>query len=144
MLQQALRLTSVLLIVFCGCGLLLSGCETGGDEREMASVSGKVTLNDKALDAGRVIFAHVEGPGAAADIQPDGTYSVEAAVGQTAVSIDHRTKPGPEPMPGGREGLWIGESLVPEQYADAMTSGLSLDIKSGKNEFNIEMVGKVE
>ena len=139
MSRQRLRLISGCVIVLCGCGLLLArGCEPAAPQREMATVSGKVTLNGEPLDAGRVIFAHVEGPGVAADIQPDGTYTVEAAVGQTAVSIDHRTMP-PEPMPGEPETLWIGESLVPEQYADAKTSGLSLDVKSGKNEFNIEM-----
>ena len=138
MLQQPSRFTFVWLIVLCGCGLLLSGCaEPGGTQREMATVSGKVTLNGEPLDGGRVIFAHVEGPAAAADIQSGGTYTVEVAVGQTEVSIDHRAEP--EQVPGAREGMMMGKSLVPEQYADANTSGLSLDVKSGKNEFNIEM-----
>src|SRR3990172_766536 len=138
MLRQPLRWTSGWLMVLCGCGLLLPGCEPGAAQREMSTVSGTVTLNGEPLTGGRVIFAHVEGPAAAADIQPNGTYTVEAAVGQTAVSIDHRSQP--EPIPGGREGmLGLGKSLVPEKYADATTSDLSLAVKPGKNEFNIEM-----
>ena len=136
MLQQPSRFTFVCLIVLCGCGLLLSGCEPTGVEREMATVSGKVTLNGEPLDGGRVVFAHVEGPGAAADIQSGGTYTVEVAVGQNGVCIDHRAEPVVAP---GRPEPLLGESLVPEKYVSAQTSDLSLDVKSGKNEFNIEM-----
>ena len=138
MSRQRLRLISGCVIVLCGCGLLLArGCEPAAPQREMATVSGKVTLNGEPLNAGRVIFAHVEGPGAAADIQPDGTYSVEAAVGQTEVAIDHRS----EPEQGARDSAeaMLGKSLVPEPYTSAQTSGLSLNVQPGKNEFNIEM-----
>lgn len=139
MLQQLLRRPPGWLIVLCACGLLLSGCQPAGPKREMATVSGNVTLNGEPLDGGRVIFAHVEGPGAVADIKQDGTYTVEAAVGQTAVCIDHRapSEP-PEELAGGLLGM-LGKSLVPEKYVDAKSSGLSLDVKSGKNEFNIDM-----
>ncbi len=131
------------LALLCGCCLLLSGC--GRSEREMATVSGKVSLNGRLAIAGRIIFAHVEGPSAVAEIQPDGTYSVEAAVGQTQITIDHHEKPkpvasGPEPMMRARmQGLTQGNSLVPERYTDARTSGLALDVKSGTNNFDIEM-----
>ena len=133
MLQQPVRLTWGWLILLCGFGLVLSGCPGGGAKRDTATVSGKVTLDGKPLNAGRVIFLHVEGPSATADIQPDGTYKVEAAVGKTAASIDHRGPP--EPIPGGREGMMgPGKSLVPEKYADGTTSGLSLEVKSGQND----------
>jgi len=138
MLQQRVRLSWGCWIVFFGCALVMTGCPGGGAKRETATISGKVTLDGKPLNAGRVIFAHVEGPAAAADIQPDGTYKVEAAVGMTRVAIDHRGAP--EAVPGSREGMMgPGKSLVPEKYAVADTSGLTLDVKSGKNDFNIEM-----
>ncbi|MBN2291789.1 MAG: hypothetical protein JXM70_05150 [Pirellulales bacterium] len=143
MLREALRPTFAWLAMLCACSLFLSGCGSSG--REMANVSGKVTLNGQPAIAGRIIFANVEGPSAVAQIQPDGTYSVEAAIGQTMVTIDHREKPkpvasGPEPMMRARmEGLTQGNSLVPERYTDARTSGLSLDVKTGVNEFDIEM-----
>ena len=149
MLRQPSRFTSGWLMLLCGCGLLLSGCDTGGPEREMATVSGKVTLNGEPLEGGaglpcRVTFAHVEGPGGFADIQSDGTYSAEVAVGQTRVSIYYRDEA--EPVPGAPmpDFKGFGKNLVPVKYVDAETSGLSLDVKSGKNEFNIEMEGKVD
>jgi hypothetical protein len=115
----------------------------------MATVSGKVTLNGEPLEGGagkpcRVTFAHVEGPGVSADIQSDGTYTAEVPVGQNKVSIyyrDEAEKVEGAPVP---DFTGFGKSLVPEKYVDAQTSGLSLDVKSGTNEFNIEMVGTVE
>jgi len=101
-------------------------------------VSGKVTLDGKPVTGGRVIFAHVQGPGAAADIKSDGTYATKAAVGKTAVTVDYHA-PGEQPKEG-RPGLVLpGKSLVPEKYAVPNTSGLSLEVKSGTNEYNIEM-----
>ena len=143
MMPETITPNCAWLALLCGCCLLQSGC--GHSEREMATVSGKVSLNGRPAIAGRIIFAHVEGPSAVAEIQPDGTYSVKAAVGQTKVTIDHheKSKPvasGPEPMMRARmKGLTQGDSLVPERYTDARTSGLALDVKSGTNNFDIEM-----
>jgi len=117
---------------------MLSACGRPGGKHEEATVYGKVTLDGKPVAGGRVIFAHVQGPGAAADIKPDGTYTTTAAVGKTEVSIDYRA-PG-EAAPKGRPGMvMLGKSLVPEKYENPKTSGLSLEIKSGKNEHNIDM-----
>lgn len=140
--ETSLRFSSLTAFTFLWCGplvLLLTGCGGGSTaQRPMGTVSGKVTLAGKALDAGRIIFAHVDGPAAVANIQKDGSYSVEATVGQTDVSIDHRGPP-VEP-PGGRAGMALpGKSLVPDKYADAKTSGLKLDVKAGKNPFDITM-----
>jgi hypothetical protein len=60
-------------------------------------------------------------------------------VGQSKASIDHRAEPEEEAKGPAGGMLGIGKSLVPEKYADARTSGLSLDVQSGQNEFNIEM-----
>ncbi|NLX99341.1 MAG: hypothetical protein GXY83_24655 [Rhodopirellula sp.] len=108
----------------------------------MATVSGKVALDGQPVTGGRVIFLHVEGPSATADIQPDGTYQATGvAVGKNSISIDHRDKP--EAAAGGRESLLIpGKSLVPELYASGSTSGLTLDVKSGANDYNIEMTSQ--
>jgi hypothetical protein len=142
MLQHRLGLASGWLIAIWACSFLLCGCGgPGGPKREQGTISGKVTLGGEAVKAGRVIFAHVEGPAAAADITSDGTYTTKAAVGKTKASIDYRAPA--EEVKGGRPGLMMpGKSLVPEKYADAKTSGLSLEVKPGDNKFDIPMVSK--
>lgn len=122
------------------CSLaVVAGCGPKGPNVEFAEVKGTVTLNGSPLDDGRVIFFHNAGPTAEANIKPDGTYALKAAVGETSVFIDHREPP-IEPSEG-RPGMPMpGKSLVPDKYADYKTSGLKLTVEPGANEYNIEMV----
>jgi hypothetical protein len=116
---------------------LLTGCGEKEKVREYGKVKGTVTFKGKPLDHGRVIFQHVEGPGSDARINPDGTYELNAAVGETKVAIDCRK---PDVQLGGvRKELIPGESLIPEKFASGDTSGLKYTIVPGEDTFDIKL-----
>jgi hypothetical protein len=117
------------------CLLFLSGCGKS-HQLETAPVQGKITVDGKALQTGRVRFAPERGRGATGDIQSDGTYTLTtystgdgATVGKHRISIEARVAAGKrnveseEPLP---------PSLIPEHYADESKSGLEFDVKAGE------------
>lgn len=126
-----------LLGAYCSlcCLLFLAGCKNSY-QLETAPVRGKITIDGKPLQTGKVRFAPERGRGATGDIQPDGTYKLTtyspddgAIVGKHRVSIEARRDAGKrsveneEPVP---------PSLIPEYYADESKSGLEFDVKSGE------------
>jgi len=114
------------------------GCGSSEPDVELAKVTGNVTLDGQKVTAGRVIFFNTSGYSATADISPEGKYEVEAALGETNVFVDHREPP--IVPPDGREGMPMpGKSLVPDKYADSKTSGLTLTVQSGTNQFDVVM-----
>jgi hypothetical protein len=122
-----------------------AGCPSGGDQREMALVKGKVTFNGAALPAGgvnsRVVFEHKEGPVAVGEIKPDGTYEATVAVGENGVKVEHA-----EDMiypAEGRTGMPMpGKDLIPSKYAHVDTSGLKYTVKSGDQNYDINVEGE--
>jgi hypothetical protein len=122
--------------------------------RPKATLNGRVTYKGKPVVWGSVILVDERGYATAGRIEPDGTYTVDGAspatVNVAVISQDplyqhHATqlkitrerlslKKRP-PMPVDRK-LWFP---LPKQYEDPKTSGLSLPLKRGNNEFNIEL-----
>ena len=102
-----------------------------------APVTGKVTYKGKPLPNGTIMFVPSEGPAATGEIGSDGTYrlstgSIDGAVlGSHKVSITALADIGgalPEqrnPTP---------PSLLPAKYLSHETSGLTAEVKKGKNE----------
>lgn len=126
-------------IAMCLLGTLLLAVGCGSDEkpRDFGKVKGTVTFNGKPLDHGTVIFQHVEGPVSDARINPDGTYELNAAVGETRVAIECR---GPDVHLGGvREEIVPGKSIVPEKMSMPETSGLKYTIVPGEDTFDIKL-----
>ena len=121
--------------------LLLAGCR-GSGHLETVPVSGTVTLDGKPLAQGTVTFAPEMGRAATGAIQPDGSYTLKtykpgdgALLGKHRVAVVAREvlpSNGPEPY---RAGRW----LIPVFYSDSAQSGLSFEVKPGKNVYDIEL-----
>jgi hypothetical protein len=142
---------------FLGClalGLLagLPGC--GGNRpnyQQNAEVTGTVTFKGKPLPGGKISFVTVVGGLAnSGTINEDGTYKVEAPVGQVQISIDNRVfrkhGAGHEPMlkrPGAEE-LVTGPAkgrfvAIPTKYYNPGESGLTYTVEPGSHTHNINL-----
>lgn len=136
-----------LLLVF---PLVLVGCAGKGE------VSGKVTFAGKPLQFGSVQFQSADGLVVPGKIEPDGTYKVSGVPTGTARisvnSVDEEgaiafnkavsagsknvdpTKPGK--MPKGRLEDF---NKIPGKFNEFSSSGLSYDVKSGQQVYDIEL-----
>jgi hypothetical protein len=145
------------------------GCPGGGGSIGTAPVTGTVTLDGNPVDGAKVVFSPKSAGGRAAVGTTDasGKFSLTtleagdgAIPGSYQVSIsktaapqaafqDPRSKGGevtPEQSKAIMEAAKAGagatapESLIPEIYAKADTSGFTAEVKaSGKNDFSFEM-----
>lgn len=111
---------------------LLIGCG-GGDRREYADVSGKVSVNGNPLKMGTVTFQPAAGAPATGTIQADGTYTLKGVVGPNKVMIVSREAEAADAGASPAKRAAPPQSFVPEQYGTP-SSTLSFDVKSGKNE----------
>ena len=103
------------------------GCSGGVNRTEM--VSGNVTLNGAPVPAGTVVFMNDEAYGDAAELKPDGTYSLHLQPGSYKVSVS----PPSELDPMGDAGAGESESsqTIPKKYQDFGTSGLTANVGDG-------------
>jgi len=123
------------------------GC--GGGNTPKTEVKGKVLLGDKPV-AGTVVFVSNDGKEVAAPIMPDGTYTAtNAEVGSVKIYIKPgalgaptvgapKSAPGTPEMPKDMGGTSSGVP-APAKYTKVETSGLTYDVKSGKQEHNITL-----
>ncbi|MEX1231192.1 MAG: hypothetical protein WEB58_13180 [Planctomycetaceae bacterium] len=129
-----------------GCLLLLitAGCGETVVERELAEVKGTVTYNGNVLKKGTVTFQPASGAGAAAEIQPDGNFTLQAVVGPNTVMVVNRE---PDPGPGGaapeeRAKAMAAQTavdpatIVPDNYSTP-ASPLKYEVKAGPNTANL-------
>jgi hypothetical protein len=134
-----------------GFGLLLlasfgmvTGCGgKSGDKNTMKSeVTGKVTLGDKPV-SGQVVFVYSDGKELVSPITGDGSYmladpptgSVKIYIRSMGGTVVPKGGPDiPKDAPGGGGGV-----PAPPKYASAATSGLTYEVKAGKQEHNIPL-----
>lgn len=129
---------SVLLI--CGCG--------GSGARQVAPVSGIVTVDGKPLSQGTVMFVPTVGQSAKGTINPDGSYVMTtysngdgAPVGENRVIVDAaiRGRSGNDDLLG----MSIIESPIPREYADVGRSNLIFKVEANTdNKFDIALSSK--
>jgi len=109
------------------CGLTTGGCGSGAPYAESsqteATVSGRVTSQDKPVTTGQVIFdpsnvKRPKEPARTAEIRKDGTYEVTTLIGANRVSVA---------IPGR-----VTKAGAP--YVQQLC-----DVKSGSNTFNITL-----
>jgi len=124
--------------LFIPLSLLLAAVGCGGPG--FAPVSGKVTLNGKALPKAKVVFAPIPtsgieaGPASIGETNDQGEYTLTvqgknvpgALVGQHRVSISALRGPAPDPN---KEGGATQFELVPEQFN--AKSVLKFDVPAG-------------
>lgn len=131
--------------------LMVAGC--GGSS--VGTISGKVSYKGQALKGGTVSVIPKSGPVQSSTIAEDGGYRLaKVPVGPAQIAVEteslrpkeQKSLPGPyakAPKDALPPGLVMGDAKhyvkIPEQYADAEKSGLSLDVKSGKNDHNIDL-----
>ena len=128
-------------VMAAGLLLFLAGCQGTGN------VAGKVTFQGKPLVYGTVLLIGSDSKSVQAQIQPDGSYSASGlAPGEVKVAVnspnpkrvainaawkDPNKKPPPLEVPG-----WFA---IPQKYEDVSTSGLTIPLMSGANEFDIDL-----
>lgn len=112
--------------------VVLVGCETtDGDISHSAPVRGTISYRGKPLEHGVIVFLHSSGQAVGAEIQSDGTYSIDAFLGENRISVVSRN---PDVSnPGGRPAMLPGEDLIPGIYGDFETSGLMSKVVAGEN-----------
>ena len=113
--------------------LVLTVVMTGCSKRfPMAEVSGKVTLDGQPLSGATVMFVPEKGFAAAGTLQPDGTFRlISGRPGNGAVIGLHKVAVMPaDPLLDAR---------IPITFRSAETSGLSAEVKAGKNSFDFEL-----
>ncbi len=129
--------------------LVCAGCS-----QATGTVTGTVTYNNKPLTKGMLTFVTPNGT-ATGTIEPDGKYRMAVPVGTAKVSVFVASGPR---MPGGpKGGMKGGKDLppeakkmldnakggsgvtIPQKYTDPETSGLSVNVKSGQNPYDIPL-----
>lgn len=132
-------------------GLSLAGCGGGAeDDLPRQAISGNVTLNDKPLERGSIMFNPVDSgqPGAVAvgAMISDGTYSIARVGGPTPgnyrVAIldgGDATDSSPDNLPGRPpKRSAMKKSKIPERYN--VRSDLKAEVKAETpNTFNFEL-----
>jgi hypothetical protein len=134
--------------------LVSSVCLVSGCGKPTGDVSGQVSYKGKALEYGSVTISCADGSMSGGEINPDGTYLVKGVPigkGRVAVTaIDPKKieanrqavkemKDSQKPNPGRPNFDPKTYDSIPTKYGDPTTSGLELDVKTGKNEFNIPL-----
>lgn len=132
---------------------LAIGCGSKSKGPELASVSGTVKYRGKPLENALVVFLpDTPGiPSASGSTDTNGYYELMthapgdgAIVGKYRVTITARgpdkVLPGESPtgLPGGN--TEPGDPLIPQKYFVPDTSGLSGDVKSGKNTIDFDLM----
>jgi hypothetical protein len=124
-------------LLTCLVSVLFAGCE---ERVATGKVQGKVTLDGAAYaDASVVFISPDSGQAASADIQPDGTFTVETPlpVGSYVVFLTPKSaasaEAGDQPVEES-----VDES-VPEKYWNEATSDIKVKIIEGQNDVPVEL-----
>jgi hypothetical protein len=137
--------------------LVSSVCLVSGCGKPVGDVAGKVTYKGKPLEYGSVSLASADGTMCGAEINPDGTYLVKSVpVGKAKVSVTaldpkkseqakewaKRMREGAGRQGGEREKPPVDPktlNTVPGSYGEPETSGLTVEVKAGMNQNNIDL-----
>jgi hypothetical protein len=103
-------------------------------------VIGKVTYRNAALDHGQIVMVHDSGQMGASEIAPDGSYRLEAAVGENAVLIRCTDEPNLSTLGSkGDRSFKLAKSLIPTKYGDYHSSGLKAVVIDGSNKIDWDL-----
>ena len=131
------RLPWLPLLLAFAVSALIVGCE---EPVSTGTVRGKVTLDDAPYADGAVVFISPDtGQAGSADIQADGTFTIETPlpVGSYVVFLAPKSAASEEGMDEPVE-VSVDES-VPEKYLNEATSDIEFEIVEGQNDFHVEL-----
>lgn len=114
------------------CGLL--GCNAGGDQPELGTVTGTVTLDGKPLSGVIITFSPEVGRPGSATTDSEGKYDLIYRYGVAGTKIGKNTVS--FAWPTGAEAT----ASIPEKYG--AKSDLTADVKAGKNTFDFALESK--
>jgi hypothetical protein len=131
-------------ITCCSLAILLF---LGGCSSQQNSVSGKVTLNGKAV-TGQVAFLGADGHERIAPIDPDGSYRIinpplgEVKIVVRGFNIPRASRTGMKlaPLPGGTLASGPTPALAPPARYAWPANGLTFTVKGGAQTFDIPLV----
>ncbi len=114
-------------------------CRLWPQDGPTGTVSGTVTLKDKTLTAGTVVFLNPDaGVGASGVVDTSGAYRIDSPVrtGTYQVAVQPPPLPAPHemdktPMPP--------KTDIPAKFQDPTTSGLSATVKEGANTVDLKL-----
>jgi hypothetical protein len=105
----------------------------------LAQVDGTVSFKGEKVKGGMLIFSPEAGEPAAATVKDDGSFVLQtgtaagATVGKSSVTYS---------APGGEASTDPKKEGTPSPYAGLVTKDSTVEIKPGKNTFNIELIRK--
>ena len=143
-------------------GLLawMAGCDRAPRESDHAEVSGQVTIDKKPVPGGQISFVAAKGGfAAAATIDENGNYKINAPVGEVTITVNNTALQAQQPRVGKKggagggpppkelphpkqadaqpiKGHWIS---LPSRYANADSSELKYTVTQGPQTHNVEM-----
>ncbi|MBA2225654.1 MAG: hypothetical protein N3E46_00880 [Gemmataceae bacterium] len=128
------RRVAAFLLAAASCALSLTGCG-GGSSSAGVSVTGKVLLGDKPVEAGLITFVTDDGRSASAQLGPGGEFTLpNAPTGKVYIGVNTQMLRGQQQLhlqqSKGKEVLQFVD--VPPRYADPKSSGLTEVIEAGK------------
>jgi hypothetical protein len=138
--SRSILLTTSILVLFCiaGCG------DPPPKVGDRARVSGKVTLDTKALTTGTISFEPVKGGVPVAIDIVDGNYEGKAPVGENVVRFTATRKINMKEkmkIDGPGYDQLVDENLLPDRYTHE--SKLKRDVEAGAdNKFNFDLLSK--
>jgi len=139
------------------CLVLASGC-LGSKSNAPAKISGAITYNGKPVTGGSISFLPETGPGYSAVIDDQGTYAItDMPIGDMTVSIEtdsakakQQARPYTDGGAGHKQTMSPSQEnadtapkivyvKIPAKYNNPKTSGLSVDVKAGRQVHNFEL-----
>lgn len=132
-------ISSRIAVAVCCCLLpLLIGC---GEPN--AELKGTVTYNGKPLNSGSIMFQCDAGPVENANIESDGTYVISGlpmGPAKVTVQVSAPPQPGPDGEITNEPGTYEPNPvMIPNKFASADTSGLTVDIKEAQQTYDIAL-----
>lgn len=118
--------------------LLAAGCQKGPPPRVTGNVFGTVALGDAPLAAGVVILEDAKRGVSSSAVVADGKFEFvdPVDIGEFRIAIHPPPQPPPHEMPATPP---PAGPVIPERYATADKSGLTVTVREGKNELPLRL-----
>jgi hypothetical protein len=136
-LSKMRRLPWLPMLLAFAVSALFVGCE---ETVSTGTVRGKVTLDDAPYaDAAVVFMSPDSGQAATADIQPDGTFSIQTPLPVGSYVVFLAPKSAASEQAGDQPVEESIDESVPEMYLNEATSDITFEVVEGENDFTVPL-----